>query len=161
VTLNDLLRAKGFDPSTVLVLRHRPHEPELRKVLPWLAAERPEVFNAYQSTQTERVEQSIKQARYFASCIGQDAGRATFVGLYQIGKAKPLTRNDFWRIPAHVELKQFGMKGFAEDSPRKNNAVVRPRGHEFLSRVERQTHRSVGPHRRGRGGDEPTRTTWR
>jgi hypothetical protein len=63
VTLNDLLRAKGFDPSTVLVLRHRPHEPELRRVLPWLAAEQPEVFNAYQSTQTERAEQAMTLAR--------------------------------------------------------------------------------------------------
>jgi hypothetical protein len=28
-------------PKTVLVLRHRPKEREFRKVLPWLAAERP------------------------------------------------------------------------------------------------------------------------
>ena len=39
--LNDLLKGKEIDPKKVLVLRHRPHEPELNKVLPWLAAEKP------------------------------------------------------------------------------------------------------------------------
>jgi hypothetical protein len=37
MTLNDLLQRHHVDPKTVLVLRHRPHEPALRKVLPWLA----------------------------------------------------------------------------------------------------------------------------
>ena len=41
MNLNDLFSGKGIDPKQVLVLRHRPREPELRKVLPWLVAERP------------------------------------------------------------------------------------------------------------------------
>jgi hypothetical protein len=49
-TLNDLLSRANVDSTDVLVLRQRPVEPQLRKVLPWLAAERPEVFNAYQQT---------------------------------------------------------------------------------------------------------------
>lgn len=51
MNLNDLLRTKSLDPQHVLVFRHRPMEPELNKVLPWLAAEKPDVFNAYQQTQ--------------------------------------------------------------------------------------------------------------
>ena len=39
--LNDLLIRKGIDPEQVLVMRHRPHERQLNKVLPWLAADRP------------------------------------------------------------------------------------------------------------------------
>jgi hypothetical protein len=50
ITLNDILVGAGIDPKQVLVLRHRPNEPELRKVLPWLAAEKPATFNAYQQT---------------------------------------------------------------------------------------------------------------
>lgn len=119
MTLNDLLRGKDIDPSIVRVLRHRPHEPELRKVLPWLAAEKPQVFNAYQQTQGERAEQALTRAKYAASFIGREARKATFVGLYAVGKSKPLTREEFWRIPAHAELKKFGMKGFAADSLRK------------------------------------------
>jgi len=38
MNLNDLLLGKDIDPKHVLVLRHRPHEPELNQVLPWLAA---------------------------------------------------------------------------------------------------------------------------
>jgi hypothetical protein len=41
MNLNHLLAAEGIDPTHrkhVLVMRHRPAERALRKVLPWLAA---------------------------------------------------------------------------------------------------------------------------
>jgi len=62
--LNDLLIGKGIDTQQVLVLRHRPHEPGLNKVLPWLAAEKPDVFNAYQQTQGEKLEKTLQGAGY-------------------------------------------------------------------------------------------------
>jgi hypothetical protein len=46
MTLNDLLTAEGIDSQRVLVMRHRPWERGLNKVLPWLAAEKPDLFNA-------------------------------------------------------------------------------------------------------------------
>jgi hypothetical protein len=55
MNLNDLLLDKGFDPRQVLVFRHRPWEPELNKVLPWLAAERQDLFDAYQESHGPRV----------------------------------------------------------------------------------------------------------
>jgi len=118
MNLNDLLRGKGIDPRHVLVLRHRPNEPELNKVLPWLAAEEPGVFNAYQQTQGERVEramQAMMGTGYVASFIGREPGKALFVGLYSIGKSKPLSREEFWQVPAYVKLKAFGMRGFADE----------------------------------------------
>lgn len=48
MNLNALLADAQIDPRTVLVMQHRPFQPELRKVLPWLAAEKPDVFNACQ-----------------------------------------------------------------------------------------------------------------
>ena len=60
--LNDLLIAQSIDPKEVLVLRHRPSEPELRKVLPWLAAEKPDFYNAYQQTQGPKVEKAMMRA---------------------------------------------------------------------------------------------------
>jgi hypothetical protein len=74
MNLNDLLRGRGIDPEQVLVFRHRPSEPELNKVLPWLAAEKPDVFNAYQQTQTEKLEKAMLGAAYVASFIGREAG---------------------------------------------------------------------------------------
>lgn len=119
--LNDLLLARGLNPQNVLVLRHRPNAPELNKVLPWLAAERPDVFNAYQQTQGERVERAFKslsRVGFLASFIGTRPGSALFVGVYSIGDSRPLTRSQFWKVPAYRELKSLGMRGFAEEESR-------------------------------------------
>ena len=121
MNLNDLFIKDGIDPQRVLVLRHRPREPELNKVLPWLAAEKPEVFNAYQQTQVERLEkvmEGMKGSGYIASFIGQEPGKALFIGLYSIGAAKPLTRDEYWRVPAIIEMKLFGMEGFTTEDSR-------------------------------------------
>ncbi len=123
MTFNDLLTSKGVDPQHVLVLRHRPHEPDLYNVFPWLAAEKPDVFNAYQQTQGEKLEKvmaGMSGSGHVASFIGREPGKALFIGLYSIGKTKPLTRDAYWRIPAYAEMKAFGMKGFTEDNPRKS-----------------------------------------
>ncbi|HEV2200338.1 MAG TPA: hypothetical protein VGR73_11010 [Bryobacteraceae bacterium] len=118
VDLNDLLRKAGVDPQQTLVFRHRPFEPELNKVLPWLAAERPKVFNAYQQTQGEKLEKVMKDAAYVASFIGHEPSKAVFVGLYQIGESKPMTRGEYWQVPAYIEMKKFGMRGLTEETGR-------------------------------------------
>jgi hypothetical protein len=118
MNLNDLLITKSIDPERVLVFRHRPFEPGLNKVLPWLAAERPDVFNAYQQTQGKRVEKAMTSAAYVASFIRHETGKALFIGLYSIGGSKPLTRKKFWKVPANIEMKAFGMRGFTQEDSR-------------------------------------------
>jgi hypothetical protein len=113
--LNDLLTKQGFDPRQVLVLRHRPIEPKLRKILPWLAAEKHELFNAYQQTQTKRVEQSMEKLKgvgYIASFIGLEPGKATFVGLYSIANSKPLTHEEYRKMPAYEQLRKWDHPGW-------------------------------------------------
>jgi hypothetical protein len=112
IQLNDLLRVVGVEPREVLVFRHRPKEPKLREVLPWFAAEKPEIFNAYQQTQGERAEGALSRAGYAASFIGHEAGKALFVGLYKVGASRPLTVKQYWDVPAFKEMKKFGMEGF-------------------------------------------------
>jgi hypothetical protein len=115
MNLNDLLRDKDIDPKCVLVFRHRPHELGLRKVLPWLATERPDLFNAYQQTQGKQLETAMKALTgigYVASFIGHESGKGLFVGLYSIKGTKPLTFKQFWQIPAHVELRALGLRGW-------------------------------------------------
>jgi hypothetical protein len=116
--LNDLLSAKKIDARQVLVFRHRPKEPELNKVLPWLAAEKPEVFNAYQQFQGEKLENAMKGAAYVASFIGREPGKALFIGLFSIRGSKPVSREEFWQIPGNAELRKHGMHGLALDDPR-------------------------------------------
>jgi len=121
MNLNDLLLGKGIDPRQVLVLRHRPHEPGLNKVLPWIAAEKPDVFNAYQQTQGEKLQKvmnAMTGAGYVASFIGHEPGKALFIGLYSIGASKPLSRKKYWQVPAYIEMKKFGMEGFTKKESR-------------------------------------------
>jgi hypothetical protein len=80
---NDLLAKHHINPRDVLVLRHKPTEPSLRRALHRLAAYQPEVFNAYQQTQSEKVEKRMKKATYVASFIGHQPRSALFVGLYK------------------------------------------------------------------------------
>jgi hypothetical protein len=94
--------------------------------LPWLAAERPHVFNAYQQTQGEKVEnvmQSMKGRGYVASFIGNEPGKAAFVGLYSIGAFKRLSHKQYWQVPAYREMKSFGMKGFTADDPKRQSIL--------------------------------------
>ncbi|MHC4442158.1 MAG: GIY-YIG nuclease family protein [Planctomycetota bacterium] len=119
--LNDLLLKQDIDPRQVLVFRHRPHETDLNKVLPWLAAEKPDVFNAYQQTQGVKLEKVMKAmvgAGYVASFFGHEPGKALFIGLYSIVASKPLSCEDFWQIPVFDELKGFGLKAFSGEGSR-------------------------------------------
>jgi hypothetical protein len=86
---NDLLTKHNIDLNGVLVFRHTPWEREFRKVLPWLAIEKPHFFNAYQQTQDKKVEAAMLKARYVASFIGSDKRKGgedigVFVGLYKV-----------------------------------------------------------------------------
>jgi len=96
---NNLLAEKNIDLASVLLLRHTPkrEDGQLKKVLPWLAEEHPDVFNAYQSTQVPKVEAAMRRAKYVASFIGLEKRKdsteqaAVFVGLYKIGDHRPMT----------------------------------------------------------------------
>lgn len=122
--LNHLLRGKDINPEQVLVLRHRPTEAELNKVLPWLAAEKPEFYNAYQQTQGEKLEKAMLAAGYIASFIGREAGKALYVGLYAIRSSKPMTAEDYWAFPAHRELREkFGMVGFNPEKEKRKSVL--------------------------------------
>ncbi len=116
--LNDLLQKNGIAPTDVLVLRHCPQEPKLRKKLPWLAAAKPELFNAYQQSQDAKVEKALNRAKYVASFIGVDAGKALFAGLFDVKGSRTISSEDYWQIPANKELRDdFGMIGSSSKRP--------------------------------------------
>lgn len=108
--LNNLLNDVPVDPDSTLVLRHRPKERELRRVLPWLAVEKPEVFNAYQQTQGPKVEQQMLKASHVASFIGHEPGFAVFVGIYKNCGYSISTREGRRRNPAFRELDEYDHK---------------------------------------------------
>lgn len=104
----DLLAKHQIDPRAVLVLRHTPTAPRLRKVFPWLAAHHPAVFNAYQQTQREDVESEMKNATYVASFIGHAPRAALFIGLYQRHGQEPRTADQIRKEPAVQKLEGYG-----------------------------------------------------
>jgi hypothetical protein len=113
---NDLLRDEGIESKEVLVFRHCPKQPKLRKVLPWLVDQSPDIFNVYQQTQGPKVEKAMLRAKFVASFIGHEAGKAIFVGLYAVNGHRSLSFTQFWQEPANVELKtKYGMRGMTDE----------------------------------------------
>lgn len=117
--LNDILLKQGIDPAKVIVLRHRPPEPLLNKMLPWLAAVKPDVFNAYQQTQGPKVEKAMQGLigpGYVASFIAHGPGRALFAGLYRIASGRPMSHAEYWSHPAYIEMGELGHVGYSDAS---------------------------------------------
>lgn len=111
IDLNDLLVKAGLDPKQTMIMRHRPAEAPLRKLLPWLAAERHDLYNAYQSTHDPRVEKALAKASHLVSLIGHQAGKAIFVGVYGLKDWKEISNQEYWAMLEHRELRELGMVG--------------------------------------------------
>jgi hypothetical protein len=118
--LNELLKAAGVDPKRTLVLRHRPTEAAFRKALPLLPGERLDLFEAYQSYQSEQVELSFlkRLGGWLASFIEYDIRKAVFVGIYRIADAKLITPEQFWAMPEQQELRALGNPGWRTSEQR-------------------------------------------
>jgi GIY-YIG catalytic domain len=113
---NTLLRNADIDPAEVQLMRHVPSEPSLKKILPWLAAQKPELYNAYQSVHSQRVEQFLlnPKIKYIASFIGHEPDKAVFIGLYSMNGTTPKSPAQVWQMPNYAELKFLGMNVFNE-----------------------------------------------
>lgn len=112
--LNMLLRAEGIDPQGVMVFRHRPTEPKLRKAFRRIIADRRELFDAYQRTHSERVERSLARASHVAAFFGHEPQKAMFVGLYRVAGFTSISRDGYWAMHEHQKLAELGMIGFTE-----------------------------------------------
>jgi len=120
VEFNDLLGLAGIDPSEVVIARHRPHEPALNRVFPWIVTERPDLFRAYQQFHAKATEGALKKAKYFAAFIRHGSGRALYAGMYRVGGCRPLTHEEFWLVPENQMLRELGMAGLKADDPREH-----------------------------------------
>jgi len=110
IELNDLLEKEGLDPKTAMVMRHRPRPPEIQKMLPWLAEEEPVTYNAYQSDHGEVVEGALLRAAHLVSCIGHEAGKAVFVGVYRVEGWRVITGKEWTTFETSKRLVGLGVK---------------------------------------------------
>jgi hypothetical protein len=113
--LNNLLLTGNVDPARTLVLRHRPTEPELRKALPLLAAERLDIFNAYQAYQNPSAERSFKAqvGGWLVSFISYGPAKAIFVGVYKIERAEAESHEKYWSRSENIELAKLGLGAYS------------------------------------------------
>ncbi|MEO0911503.1 MAG: GIY-YIG nuclease family protein [Pseudomonadota bacterium] len=102
--LNTLLREAGLAPEACAVMLHTPQKPKLRRMLPWLAAERPDVFATYQSVHVRNVEPTLKARRNVVVFLDIGAGRQVLAGLYAVEgwEERPLEALD--ADPAFIAL---------------------------------------------------------
>lgn len=111
LTLNELIIRSGILLEDVLVFRHRPYEPSLNRIFEWLVAERPDLFDCYQSNHGQRTESALARARYVASFIRHSPGTALFVGFYEVASSRRLSVEECMNRPCHRELMALGMSG--------------------------------------------------
>lgn len=139
LTLNDLLRLSDIAPGSVLVFRHRPSEPKFNKIFDWLVAERPALFDCYQSTHGPRTEAALANAQYLASFIRHKPGTALFVGFYEITSKRRISMEDYAERLDHKELLRLGMTGIrhgdADDSLLEFTLARTPWHHEWRGRM--------------------------
>lgn len=111
LTLNELILRSSIALEDVLVFRHRPYEPSLNRIFEWLVAERPDLFDCYQSNHAQRTESALMRAQYLASFIRHSPGTALFVGFYKVASYRRLTSEECMSRPCHRELMSLGMSG--------------------------------------------------
>jgi len=107
--LNYLLVTEGIEPTNlrVAVARHVPSQPQLQRVLPWLAADHHEIYNAYQQAQKPDAT-VLRHAAHLVSCVGHRKD-ALFVGIYKVNGYRTMSFDEYWQIPENAELRRLGM----------------------------------------------------
>jgi len=125
MNFNDLLHRDNINPKQAIVVRHA----ELPKVLAWFAEESPDIFNAYQQSQSIPLETALMGLRntgYLASFLAYGPAKAICVGLYTVGNSCSINEKQFWNIPANKQLKKHGYIGFVATFGPSSNPFRKP-----------------------------------
>lgn len=104
-----LLDLEGIDAADVLLIRHTPREPALRRIFPWIVADRPELFLTWQRIQWKTAETAMTKAKMVAAFVGMEAGAAVFAGLSRIDAWREIDHAAYLALPGNAELFGLGM----------------------------------------------------
>lgn len=106
-----LITEAGLNPREVVVVRNGTgKENKLKRVMPWLVGERPDLFQAYQAVQYGNVAASFRACRYLISFLGHGLEGATFAQAYEIVGETSMDDDAYLTHPANLELFDLGMK---------------------------------------------------
>lgn len=98
--LSDLLAQSGLALTQVAVVLHTPKERRFAQMLPTLAHERPELFEAYQATHGSVAEATLRKRTYVAAFIGMSDSSLLFAGLFQKDDMRLRSRIEIGEEPA-------------------------------------------------------------
>lgn len=125
---NDLLRIVGFDPQDVSIILHTTSLQPLRNMLRYLAAERRDLFDAYQAVHSDQATATLRGREFVATFVPFERGRLLFEGFYRIAAAEERPTAEIYADPAYRELeKAFG----ATDTGPDRNISKRERQFHF------------------------------
>ena len=105
--LRQIFGLTGLPEDRCAVIFHRPSDPALRRSLPWLAAERGEVFDAYQSYHNRSVHATLARRELLLSFIETPEREHLFVGLYDIGTPRAWREDDVRPGSALAQLSEI------------------------------------------------------
>lgn len=115
---NALLDHAGVSPSDVTLLFHTTTLPILRRMLPWLAAERPDLFDAYQSVHSLTAERTLANRPLVAAFVPIDRDDMAFVALYRILAMQDRPTSEIYSDARFAELERD--YGATDTSPAQN-----------------------------------------
>ncbi len=99
IRFNQLLEAQGVDPTDVTILIHNTRSEPMRRLLPSMVFERPDVFDAYQSVHSGQVTATLRGRGFVASFVPVSADRMIFVGLYDVMSHDPVMTSQIYADP--------------------------------------------------------------
>lgn len=105
---SDLLRKHGIDLRRVLIMRHQPTEPRLRKALRQLALNDEATLIDYQSSHRINTERALRKARHIATFLADGPGQAIFIGLYRITGSTLVSQSRWLENPTLRKLVDLG-----------------------------------------------------
>ena len=84
--------------------------------MPWMVAERADLFAVFQALQAESFEKAMTRAEFMASFLENGPKSAIFAGLYRIDGHRRVSHEEYWAIPENQELRHLGMEGMEAGS---------------------------------------------
>lgn len=102
-----LLTQAGLRLPDIALCLHKPGDPKTRNALAVAAAERPELFEAYQSTHADGPESTVRSRPVVASFLAIAPEELTFIGLYERDVGVVLSAQDMMNDPVFMEMLEF------------------------------------------------------
>jgi len=114
---NTVLEDEGISPSDVSLILHTTTIPKLRRMLPYLAGERPDLFAAYNSVHSTQATATLLNRPYAATFVRSENGNLLFVELGKVNTDE-LPKAEIYYDPRFEELENAF--GATDTSPSKH-----------------------------------------